>query len=550
MKFIRFIMAICFGIALVACGGSGGGSTPATYGISGTVTLSGAALAGATITLTGGTTATTDASGNYSFTGLDNGSYTVTPTKTGNAFNPSSLAVSVSGANVTGTNFAATPASTSYSISGAVSGATGVTLTLSGNNTGSVVAGTGGIYTLSGLVPGSYTVTPSLSGFTFSPTSTSVTLGTANSAANDFVATAIPVSHSLSGAVSGDTLSGVTITVTGTATAGATTDSSGNYSVTGVYDGSYTMTPSKTGYTFTPSSLAVTVSGVAVTGKNFVAISNAAPTYSISGAVSGAVQSGVTVTLSGVGSATTTSNGSGNYTFAGLINGSYTITPSMTGYTFSPTSSAITINGANSTANNFTSSTGSATTYLYSYYKRYGSTTPQTATLTNGTLSIDGKTLTGIRFTSYSGFNCLTGGDGTVLTACATPTTAPHTMLLCGPDPVTSAADTLLYVLFDTPDTNRVTSTSSALMTALQSETNYLGINVYTDCSGTWHTSWIRNYPATNYYLWPDVFTTYSDIYVSNLLSGAVIYSTPTAGTNYNDYVAVRLSSTVFEVWH
>jgi hypothetical protein len=166
-------------------------------------------------------------------------------------------------------------------------------------------------------------------------------------------ATAIPVSHSLSGAVSGDTLSGVTITVTGTATASATTDSSGNYSVTGVYDGSYTVTPSKTGYTFTPSSLAVTVSGVAVTGKNFVAKSNAASTYSISGAVSGAVQSGVTVTLSGVGSATTISNGSGNYTFAGLVNGSYTITPSMTGYTFSPVNAAATVSGGNTVGKDF-----------------------------------------------------------------------------------------------------------------------------------------------------------------------------------------------------
>ena len=199
MKSIRLFMAILFSIALAACGSSsGGGSTPATYGISGTVTVSGAALAGATITLTGGTTATTDASGNYSFTGLANGSYTVTPTKAGSAFSPVSLAVSVSGANVTGINFAATTASATYSISGAVSGATGVTLTLtlSGDNTGSVVAGTGGVYTLSGLVPGSYTVTPSLSGFTFSPTSTLVTLGTVNSAANNFVATtAIPTAY-------------------------------------------------------------------------------------------------------------------------------------------------------------------------------------------------------------------------------------------------------------------------------------------------------------------------------------------------------------------
>jgi hypothetical protein len=164
-------------------------------------------------------------------------------------------------------------------------------------------------------------------------------------------ATAIPVSHSLSGAVSGDTLSGVTITVTGTATASATTDSSGNYSVTGVYDGSYTMTPSKTGYTFTPTSLAVTMSGANVTGKNFVAATGAS-TYIISGTVSGAVLSGVKITLSGAGS-TTTTNASGNYSFSGIVNGSYTVTPSMTGFTFSPANSAANVSGANVTVPNF-----------------------------------------------------------------------------------------------------------------------------------------------------------------------------------------------------
>jgi hypothetical protein len=51
------------------------------YAISGSITLNGAALVGATVTLSGASSATTttDANGNYSFTGLDNGSYTVTP---------------------------------------------------------------------------------------------------------------------------------------------------------------------------------------------------------------------------------------------------------------------------------------------------------------------------------------------------------------------------------------------------------------------------------------------------------------------------------------
>lgn len=280
MNLVRNILAILFSIALAACGG-GGSSTQDTYSMAGTVTASSTALAGATITLTGGATgiSTTDTSGYYSFTGLANGNYTVTPTKAGTVFAPTSLAISVNGANAIGANFTATSAATSYSISGAVSG---------------------------------------------------------------------------------DTLSGVTVTVSGTATASATTDASGNYSITGLQDGSYTVTPSKTGYAFTPASSAATVSGANIGGKNFVAAANAALTYSISGAVSGGVLSGVTITLGGAGSATTTTNANGNYTFSGLVNSSYTVTPSMTGYAFNPASAAATVSGANISATNFAATAVSA----------------------------------------------------------------------------------------------------------------------------------------------------------------------------------------------
>ena len=179
--------------------------------------------------------------------------------------------------------------------------------------------------------------------------------------------------------------------------------------------------------------------------------------------------------------------------------------------------------------------------HTFSYFKRNGTATPQTATLlTDGTLNIDGKIITGVNYSVVG--TCLSGGNETTLTACFSPPNAPHTMLLCGPDPTTSAAGTLLYVLFDSPDTNLVSATSTSLLSALQSETSFLGTGVYTNCSGSFSTSWIRNFPQTNYYLWPDVITTYTSTFVSDLLSGAVIYSTPAAGNNYNEYVAVRVS--------
>ena len=47
--------------------------------------------------------------------------------------------------------------------------------------------------------------------------------------------------------------------------------------------------------------------------------------------------SGVTMTLSGTGSASTTSDPSGDFSFTGLANGgNYTVTPTLSGYTFTP----------------------------------------------------------------------------------------------------------------------------------------------------------------------------------------------------------------------
>src|SRR5271165_1007384 len=324
---------------------------PPTYSISGTI--SGTGGSGATITLTGASTATTTAnpSGSYTFTGLLNGSYTVTPSKTGYAFTPASQAVTVNGANVSAVNFSSTTTQT-YSISGTISGAgaSAATVTLTGASTATTTANTSGSYTFTGLPNGSYTVTPSKTGYAFTPASQAVTVNGANVSAVNFSSTA--QTYSISGTISGAGASAATVTLTGASTATTTTNTSGGYTFTGLLNGSYTVTPSKTGYVFTPASQAVTVNGANVSAVNF---SSTAQTYSISGTISGSGGSGATVTLSGASTATTTANTSGSYTFTGLLNGSYTVTPSKTGYVFTPASQAVTVNGANVSAVNFSS---------------------------------------------------------------------------------------------------------------------------------------------------------------------------------------------------
>jgi subtilase family serine protease len=409
---------------------TGGGGT---FSISGNVSTSGgggdsgpllpaAPLAGVTMTLTGAASATTttDSNGNYTFTGLANGNYTVTPSLSGYVFTPTSRNVTVSGANVTGQNFTGTAtgggtldlvvsALSNPPASAAAGGSFAVTDTTANQGTATAGASTTRYRlsldsTITGsdpLLTGTRAVPSLAAGGSSSGTTTvtiplSLTPGTyyLGACADDLGAvaesnetnncrastTTIQVTggggtFSISGNVStsgggGDSgpllpaapLAGVTMTLTGAASATTTTDSNGNYTFTGLANGNYTVTPSLSGYVFTPTSRNVTVSGANVTGQNFTA--TAAATYTLSGTVTasgGGALSGVTMTLSGSASATTTTNASGNYSFT-VANGSYTITPSLSGYTFTPTSRNVTVSGANVTGQNFTgTATGGGT---------------------------------------------------------------------------------------------------------------------------------------------------------------------------------------------
>jgi murein DD-endopeptidase MepM/ murein hydrolase activator NlpD len=78
--------------------------------------------------------------------------------------------------------------------------------------------------------------------------------------------------------------------------------------------------------------------------------------YSISGEVTlkkGTGLSGITMSLTGPTSKSTTTDTNGDYKFTDLNNGNYTLSPSKSGYTFSPTKLIFTINN-NDTKQNFT----------------------------------------------------------------------------------------------------------------------------------------------------------------------------------------------------
>jgi len=76
-------------IMMLPLSGCGGGSDQ-TYTISGRITSAGSPLAGVTVILAGDTSmiVTTDANGNYTFSGVPGGTFTVTPSLAGSPFRP------------------------------------------------------------------------------------------------------------------------------------------------------------------------------------------------------------------------------------------------------------------------------------------------------------------------------------------------------------------------------------------------------------------------------------------------------------------------------
>jgi len=168
-----------------------GGTT--TFTVSGAITGTGSE----TVTLTQGTTTvattTADTSGNYSFASIANGTYTVTPTKSGFSFDPANQNVTVNGSNVTVPGFTATPVQQSFSISGSVtSGGATVTLTQNGATVATVTADASGNYSFTSEANGGYTVTPNQAGVTFIPANRNVTVNGANVTGVDFQEVVLP----------------------------------------------------------------------------------------------------------------------------------------------------------------------------------------------------------------------------------------------------------------------------------------------------------------------------------------------------------------------
>lgn len=133
---------------------------------------------------------------------------------------------------------------------------------------------------------------------------------------------------------------------------------------------------------------------------------------------------GITITLSGAGTSTTTTDTSGNYTFTGITNGAYTLTPSMTGYNFNPVNIAVTIGDANSTGNNFTSSCPAGATIVSASLGNDGTA--------DGSSGYPFKTITAALATMSSGTVCVAPGTYDTTLGEVFPITLPAGVSLIG----------------------------------------------------------------------------------------------------------------------
>jgi len=287
---------------------------------------------------------TTDSEGNYSFGKLlAGGNYKIVPTPTATyTYNPPLRKFLRLSSNAAG-NFASVPI---YRIAGTVKDERGTPLastfvTISGGKDETVLTDSLGKYSFTGLrADRNYTVTASRLYLSFNPPSRTFYGLTGNVALNF---TGAPRQHSIGGLIrdsNGTPMPGVLVQLGGARTGAVKTDGNGRFQFRSLDAGrNYTITASKTFYSFSPATLFYYQLSGNWGSADFTGIMNA---HLLGGLVVDSNAngvSGVTVTLSGSQSATAVTNEFGRYIFNNVpAAGNYTLTPSKDGLHFTPAS--------------------------------------------------------------------------------------------------------------------------------------------------------------------------------------------------------------------
>ena len=174
------------------------------------------------------------------------------------------------------------------------------------------------------------TVTPSKTGYTFTPVSRTFSNILADQPSQNYTVDKIRVS----GTVTNGT--GTSISYTGGT---LSPDGSGYYEFWISPNWTGTITPTLAGYTFSPPSITIS-SGVVTpqTGQNFTALLSPIISGKARVEPNGAGLSGTVMNYSGTSNGNPSTNGTGDYSITFVYASNETITPSKDGYTFSPAS--------------------------------------------------------------------------------------------------------------------------------------------------------------------------------------------------------------------
>ena len=273
------------------------GSFIRTASIMGTVTVENTGLGGVTVKLSGTADAqtATDNSGQFAFTGLRAGTYSVEISgfdmdEVGFGSTSSSATIGVGESKILtfdGTYLRTAGIMGQVAVEG--EGLAGVTVTLAGEGEdGTTTTDAGGLYAFSKLKAGDYSVAISgydTNDYEFATTSENVTLATGETANIPFEGTLLRTSG-IAGRVSveGAGLDGVEIALAGAAEATATTANGGQYAFAGLAEGTYVLTmtnPNADAYTFEETTATV------VLGDSESNITNFEGTHTRTASISG-----------------------------------------------------------------------------------------------------------------------------------------------------------------------------------------------------------------------------------------------------------------------
>ena len=232
-----------------------GNPVPGCVFISGNVGVGGTTL---DYTYNGAQTAVADDSGDYWFVVSNAWTGTVTPGKTGYSFSPPSLTYT----GITSDQHSQNYTATRILIITGNAGVDGATVNYSGGSP--VTAGSDGVYTIHVPYGWTGTVTPSKTGYSFSPPSRHYAGITADQTSESYTATLN--TYTITGNA-GD--AGVKLSYTDGTPKSVTSSSNGHYTITVPYYWSGPVTPSKTGITFTPASRTYTHVTANQTAQNY-----------------------------------------------------------------------------------------------------------------------------------------------------------------------------------------------------------------------------------------------------------------------------------------